>query len=454
MSPHSPQPRSARCVRWLRGRLHRTTSRALRTEPGELPAVLWSAATFFTVLATCFVLRPIRETLATELGVQKIPYLMTGTFAAMLVVLPIYSAIVARWPRRTAVPWIFRFFIANLAIFAALFQWAPPGIQTDVFAVFYVWVSVFNLFVVSVFWSMMAELFRTEQSTRLFGPIAAGGSLGGLTGSMASALLSKHLSIPAFLCIAIVILEVSIFCRRRVVVSTGVGAHTEPVASGETVDHDDQPIGGTAWSGFVAVIRSPVLASICGFIFLGTVTATVVYAARLQFVATMFETRVEKNEFFAMIDFVVQGGALVVQLFLVSRILRRTGVAVTLAILPIVYGVGMISFTMAPSLGVIVALEIARRVAAYAVAKPTMDILYTLVTLDEKYKAKGFIDLIVYRGGDVTGAWLFGALFSPAMMLPMAVALGGTLALFLPFVGIWLVLAAFLGHKTQQQVGK
>jgi AAA family ATP:ADP antiporter len=413
----------------------RLLRRAVPVEPHETRAMLWSAALFFLVLASYYVIRPVRETMGVQGGVEKLPEQFTATFVVMLLLVPAYSAVVARWPRRVFIPWVLRGFAGCLVAFFAALEWLPTAALAIVARIFYVWAAVFSLFVVSMFWEFMVDVWRREQSGRLFGFIAAGGSVGALLGPLWTGWAAPRIGHAALLLIAAVGLELAVVCVRRVVASA-------PEAGGASYRADDDaPIGGGIWAGFTLAVRTPRLLGICGYVGLLSMTGTILYFEQQHIVAAAIATPVEQTVLFARIDLAVNGLTIAMQVLAFGRLLPKIGLGAMLAALPLVSAAGLVALAAAPVLATVVAVQICRRAADYALAKPAREVLFTQVGREAKYKAKSFIDTVVYRGGDTVSAWLFRGLSW------FGLGLAGVALVAAPVAALWAAFGLWLGRS-------
>jgi AAA family ATP:ADP antiporter len=419
--------------------------RALRAivdvEEREVAALLLAFAYFFCLLGSYYIIRPVRETMGTLGGVRELSWMFTGTFVAMLVMVPLFAAVVARMPRRRFVPLAYRFFIANIAVFVALL--AGGANLTRVAQAFFIWTSVFNLFVVSVFWSVMADLFVSEQGKRLFGFIAAGGTLGQLVVSWLTSALARDLGLPLLLLASAILLEGAVQCARALFRMTAKLTASAGAVEPGGQDRDAEPplIGGNPLQGVTRVARSPYLLGICLYILCLTVTATVVYFQQAEIVRSAFTDPEDKTVVFARINLAVGLLTVLVQALVTGRILRWLGLSTALAILPVLVALGLASLALAPILVVLVVFESLRRACNYAVARPSREVLFTVVSREDKYKAKNFIDTVVYRGGDMMAGWAYSGLVVLGLGLS-AIALSA-----LPLTLLWLATGLLLGRK-------
>lgn len=400
------------------GTLVRLTTYLTGVRPREAATVLFACAYFFCVLAAYFVIRPIREEMGVAGGVENLQWLFTGTLAGMLLVHPLFSATVSRWPRRRFVTVAYRFFMANLVLFSLLLNAVSPEATVWVGRVFFVWTSVFNMFVVSVFWSFMTDIFREIQSRRLFGLVGIGGTLGAIAGASATAVLAPRVEAAHLLWLSVLLLEVAVVCvkaidkRHR---ASRPHAHEAGPGSSASVREATRPrpssqiIGGSPWDGIRRVLASRYLTGICIFIVLFTTGSTFLYNIQADIMYRTFPDPGQRTSVFAQLDLAVQVLTLLTQLFFTGRLLKRLGVGIVLAALPLFSVLGFAALAAAPVFAVFAAFQVLRRAGEYALSRPSREVLYTVLNRSDKYKAKNFIDTVVYRGGDQVGVWSFAA---------------------------------------------
>ncbi|MDE2761530.1 MAG: MFS transporter [Gemmatimonadota bacterium] len=422
----------------------RIVARLTGVRPDEAGVVLLSGAYFFCVLSAYYVIRPIREEMGVAGGVDNIPWLFTGTLAAMLLAHPVFAALVSRWPRRRFVTVTYRFFMLCLVVFFAVLNALPQGGAAAIWTgrSFFVWIAVFNLFVVSVFWSFMTDIYRERQGRRLFGLIGVVGTLGAVLGSSITAFLAEILSPATLLWFSIVLLECAVACMKGL--DGRVGGRRADAASPPP---DDTVIGGSPLDGIKRVLASPYLLGICAFMLLFTVGSTFLYNIQAEIMERTFADPAERTSVFARIDLAVNTLTLLTQLFLTGRIMKRFGVALTLALLPLLSMVGFLALGAAPVFAVFVVFQVLRRAGNFALAVPAREVLYTVLPRRDKYKAKNFNDTFVYRVGDQVGAWSFRGLGALGL---------GTAAmawLMVPVAGVWLGVAVWLGRKQRGLAG-
>ncbi len=417
--------------------------RVLGIEKHEYPAVAWSFAYFFCVLSSYYMLRPVREAMAVGSGPDTIPWLFMGTFVAMLAATPVFGWVSSRFPRRRFLPWVYVFFISNILIFWAVFAFAIDRDQDHVWLgrVFFVWLSVFNLFVVSVFWSFMADIYTREQGRRLFGVITAGGSIGALAGGAGTSLLVTGIGFQNLFPIAAALLSVAVICIRSL---------REWIAhEHENVDVEDaassKPLGGNPFAGVTHLFASSYFGAIAIKSIIASLLGTALYMFTAQLVEQAIPSPDERTQFFSNINNVTNALALIAQMFIVKQVVVRFGIGASLALMPIVSIVGFGVLAVMPTLAVVAILTIVRRALGFGFTKPTTDMLYSVVTPEEKYKTKNFIDTAVYRGGDLVGTWTIRGL--------SALGLGITAIswLMLPFAALWAIVAVWLGRDYRRR---
>jgi AAA family ATP:ADP antiporter len=424
----------------VRARLGRLLRRVVDVREGEVAAVVWSCAYFFFVLSSYYVLRPIRDDMGVAGGVKNLAWLFTATLAGMLLVHPLFTALVARLPRRRFVPLIYRFFILNLVVFFLLFRVADAAQTVWLGRVFFIWTSVFNLFVVSVFWSMMADLYRSSQGQRLFGLVAVGGTLGSVLGASITAGLSHFLSAASLLLVSALLLEIAARSARAL---DGEAERLARAASPEEAAPAPAPekvIGGGVLEGIRDIARSPYLLGIAILMLLFTITSTFLYFQQADIIGTV-KDRQARTRLFANIDLAVNVLTLVTQVFLTGRALRWLGVGVALAFLPLLTLVGYGILATAPVVAVLVVFQVLRRAGNFAIQRPAREVLYTVLPRTEKYKAKNLNDTFVYRLGDQVGAWSYTAIGW------LGFGLAGLALTMVPLSAAWLLLALWLGAR-------
>ncbi|MGO4281435.1 ATP:ADP antiporter, AAA family [Cupriavidus sp. OV038] len=424
--PPLPQPDAARPLQ-----------RGLGMRPGEAPAVVAGFLFFFCLFASYFMLRPVRETMGIAGGVQNLQWLFTATFVVMLVAIPFYGACCKWLPRRRFVPWVYAFFIANLLGFAFATRAMPDNVWLA--RVFYVWLSVFNLFVVSVAWSLMADVFRPDQAKRLFALLAAGASAGGLAGPLLGGWLVGSIGLTGLMVLSAALLAATLpgvgflfGWRRR------SGAGMAGVGSTGAGQDPAEPVGGGLWAGLVLVARSRYLLGISVFVILLATASTFLYFEQAKLVAAAYPSRAQQTQVFSALDATVQALTIVIQLFFSGRVARRYGVTALLTGVPVLVTLGFLALAVWPTFAVLAGAMIVRRVGEYALLRPGREMLFTVVDPETKYKAKNVIDTAVYRAGDAVSAWVRTAIDAISGH-PASVALAGAvLAIAWAWLGWWL----------------
>jgi ATP:ADP antiporter, AAA family len=409
-------------------------------QPGEAPALLASFAMLLCMFSSYTILRPVRDALGITSGLEKIPYLFWGVFVVMLLLQPVYGWLTSRFPRTVFVPWVYGFFAANLVAFYVWFH--AQSDHTWIARTYFVWVSVFNLFVVATFWSLMADVFTREQAGRVFGFIWAGASTGGLIGPLVAHELAVPLGAINLLPISAFLLLLSlVFMAQIIRWQRRHGAMSADGAPGEA----NRALGGGTFAAFSQVLRSPYLLGITAFVLLMTWVSTFLYLEQQAFVAKAFASADERTRFFAGIDFWVQAASLLIQLLLFGRLFKWFGLTAILMSVPILMTAGYALFALVPTFMVLVVVYAVRRVGDYALTRPSRDALFTVVSREEKYKAKSLIDTFVYRGGDATSGSLYKALTGTAGASATTVGWLGML-----IAALWAVLSYFLGRAQER----
>ena len=420
--------------------------RLVNVESHELRALLWAFTYFFCLLCGYYIIRPIRDEMGIAGGVENLQWLFTGTFLVMIAIVPVFGWITSRFPRRQFLPYVYYFFIMNLLLFFVLFK--SDLTHTYVARTFYIWVSVFNLFVVSVFWSFMADIFTDEQAKRLFAFIAAGGTTGALTGPLLTTTLVGTLGPTNLLLCSAVLLGCAVLCIKQL--SEWQDRQTQSVPAGSdatrktSMAEEEQGLQTGIWGGIQLLARSPYLMGICVLVLLYTTLSTFLYFQQAQIIRDSFGDSSTRTAVFAGMDFSVNALTILFQVFLTARLVKGVGIAWTLSAIPLILVGGFLCLGFAPVLAVIVIVQVVRRAGNYAIMRPAREMLFVPVSRDEKYKTKNFIDTAVYRGGDVASAWIYTGLKGLGWGLA-AIAL-----IAVPVAGIWGWVAFRLGKKQEQ----
>jgi AAA family ATP:ADP antiporter len=449
--------------------------RIINVETGEGTAALCGFAFFFCLFTGYFMLRPIRETLGIAAGVDKLQWLFTATFVVMLAAVPCFGWLAARVPRASFVTWVYAFFAATLVGFAA---WLYASPQSDWAARgFYVWLSVFNLFVVSVAWSLMADVFHTGQAKRLFAFIAAGASTVGLVGPLIGGLLAGALGAPGLILLSALLLAVTLPLKSWLMrwrATAGSGAEPKSLAgslasatpesaarshsfatpesaarsrSPATPDSPATPMGGGILAGATRTFTSPYLMGIAAFVVLLATASTFLYMEQARLVADAFSSATERIRVFSALDFTVQLLSMLAQLFLTGRLAQRYGVTFLLAAVPLMVCLGFLALAVIPTFAVLAAVMVLRRVGEYALVRPGREMLFTTVDAEAKYKAKNFIDTVVYRAGDAISAWAKTGVDALGHGVVLVALVGAACA------AIWTFCGYLLGRRTDTKRG-
>ena len=425
--------------------LQRWLARIVAVRAGEIRALCWSFAYFFCLLAGYYVLRPLRDEMGIAGGVRNLPWLFTATFVVLLAAVPVFGALVARLPRRLFIPLVYHFFVANIAIFWLLLT---LDIRTALVArVFFVWISVFNLFAVSVFWSFMADLYASEQGKRLYGFIAAGGSAGALLGPAVTVGLAGPLGPVNLLVVAAVLLEAAVLCASRLeAAAPRLASEAAGSAATATANRAETAGLGGGWlAGIMLLLRSPYLAGIATWVALLSLAGTFLYFQQANIVAAASDDPAARTRIFATIDLAIGILTLVVQFLVTGRVIQRFGAGPAAALLPLVFTLGFVALWLTPALWVVIAFQAVQRAANFAISNPAREVLFTVLGREEKYKAKNVIDIVVFRGGDAASGWLFAALRGAGLDL------GAISLATVPFTAAWLALALALGRTHERR---
>jgi AAA family ATP:ADP antiporter len=412
----------------------RILTKLVDVKPHEIRALLMAFVFNFVVLGGYYIIRPIRDEIGADRGVENLPWMYTGTLIGMLIANALYAAIVARMSRRRFIPVAYRFAIANLFVFFLLMRWMPAAQERAILApIFFIWVSVFNLFATTMFWSFMADVFAPEQGKRLFGFIAVGGSIGGIVGGFVTSSLAGKLSTGLFLLLTAVMLEVAAQC-----------VHRFPADFRTHDKQSEEPIGGKFWEGATHIARSPYLLGLAAFLIIYTITNTWAYFQQSELTGHQLHDRAARTSFLANIDIAVNTITVMIQVFLTGRLMKWFGVGITLVLMPLLSAVGFAAIGFAPILTVLATFQILRRATGFALLRPAREVLFTVLRREDKYKAKSLIDTFGYRLGDITGAWSY------PLMQWFGLGLVGISWVAVPFAAIWCVLSIWLGRKQRQ----
>lgn len=397
----------------------------------EIRALCLGFVYYFLILSSYYVIRPIRDDFGAAGGIENLPWMFTGTLVTMLIANALFSSLVARFSRRRFIPIAYRFLIINLLIFLFLLMTISKSHQVWVGRAFFVWTSVFNLFVISVFWAFMVDVFTSDQGKRLFGFISVGGTLGAIVGAAITAGLVQKTGTLSLLIICALLLELSAQCVRFFPGSS----------ESRSKQIEESPVGGGIWTGVARNFSSTYLVGISAYMLLYSITSTLLYFQQVGIAAHAFADRGARTAFFAKIDLAVNVLTILVQALVTGRLLKWLGVGLTLAILPALSVIGFTSIGIVPTLALLVIFLTVRRAGNFAIARPSRETLFTVLSREDKYKSKNFIDTVVYRTGDQIGAWT-----TPALGW-LGLGLRGVSLVAAPIAAFWLLVSLWLGHR-------
>lgn len=410
--------------------------RLITTRKGEERAVALAFAYFFLLLCCYYLLRPLRDAMAATAGLGRMPELFTYTFLVMLAITPLFGSLVAKVRKRLLLPVTYLFFASNMLLFVGLFHTDPESRSTA--AAFYVWLSVFNMFVVSVFWSFMADIFRGGEAKRLFGPISAGGSAGAICGPLLTQFLADDMG-PAGLVLLSTILLLLTIPLIRSLGRWSAHHHGEDGLSDGV--GGEGSIGGGALAGVKAVFSSPYLLGIASILVVGAIVGTFMYLELQRMVFAAYPDVNDRTTFFARLDLAGNVLAMIFQGVVVSRIIARLGLTGGLVLMPLIALASFVWLLAVPMLLPLAVSQVLRRSGEFGLSKPSREVLYTAVDAETKYKAKNFIDTVVQRGSDTAGSWLHGLLALRGIALDGFAAASAALMLVLVAVGVGLARA-------------
>ncbi|WP_434677280.1 MFS transporter [Pseudomonas sp. R1-18] len=408
--------------------------RWVNVEPSERAALLLGFTFHFCVLASYYLVRPLRDALGLEGGSGQLQWLFTATFLVMLVMVPLFGALVSRLPAARFVPLVYRLIALSMLGFGLLIaqQVAPVAVGR----VFFVWISVYNLFIVSIFWSVLVDRFSSEQGRRLFGFIAAGGTLGTFVGPLLAALMATRLGPLALGIGAALLLEGAVACYRALLVRTR--------SQGRGLVAEERRLGGSMLAGVTLILRSRYLMAMVAFMLLHTSAATLLYFEQGRIVETSYDDVASRTRFFALVDLTVSSLTLVFQLLLTAPLIRLVGIGGALAALPLATLLAFAAMAAAPLPATVALAQGLRRAVEFAVVRPAREVIWTVVSREEKYKAKNVIETLVYRGGDAASGWLSVALTA------MGAGFGLLAFIVVPFAGAWTWLSLWLGRSQKR----
>jgi len=440
---HDDLARALAAMQWVSRRVSACLARLLdvvaQVAPHERRAVVLAFMCNFVLLGSYYILRPIRDTVATVLGVGQLQNLFTATFLGTLLASPIYAMLASRIRLTWLLPGVFWFWLFNVLLFQLLFRQSPGDVW--VAAAYYVWFSVANLFMISVFWSLMVDLFTPAQATRLFALIAAGGSIGAIAGPLLVRLLVERLQLSGMLLLAAAGFLIVIVLVYRLMHEKARLHASHEEAQPTTLDHG---LPGNPFEGFSRLFSSRYIMSQAAFILLMTWANTVGYFLQTDVIAHAFKAVEGRAQAIADIDLVVNIATALILTFGLARLVQRFGVTAGLLLNPLIMLLAFLVVAIWPSLIIIQALQVVRRVAQYAIARPSREMCFTVVEQSSRYKAKNVIDTVVYRFGDVTSAWMQTGLRAAGF------GLGGAVAVGIGACIAWAGVASYAGRRYEQ----
>jgi AAA family ATP:ADP antiporter len=422
----------------LSAALERSLSRTVDVRPSEIPGLVAAFGYHFLLFTAYYILRPIRDSMGVTGGVENLDDLFGWTLVGMLVAVPVYGWLSGRFRRTVFLPWTYLIFVAQLVAFWAMFTVREDQAMTA--RVFFVWVSVFNLFVVSVFWSFMADLFDKEQGKRLFAAITAGASVGAMSGSAITSFLAASVGEVNLLLVSAAILASTLALMKYL-----LGWSARATGGGERIE--ERPIGGNPFAGLRRVLTSRYLSGIAAFIFLMAAVNTFLYLQQASLLDIHYPDGAERTAFLGRIELTMSVITLLLQLFAVGRLTRRAGVATMIVVVPVFVAAGFLLIAASPTLATLVGVFIARRVGQYAIVRPCREMLWTTVDRESKYKAKNVNDTLVYRTSDFVVAK-----GHDAVVAAFQASLSGIALLGAGIAGLWAVVAYLLGRAHERAV--
>ena len=409
----------------------------LNVLPAERAALALGFAFHFCVLASYYLVRPLRDALGLEGGVEKLQWLFTATFVVMLLMVPVFGTLASRLPATRFVPLIYRAIAVSMLVFGLLIgnRVAPVTVGQ----VFFVWISLYNLFIVSIFWSVLVDRFSSEQGRRLFGCIAAGGTLGTFIGPLLAATMATRLGPLALTLAAALLLELAVRCYRGLLSRTRSQAGTRVL--------DERRLGGSMLAGITLILHSPYLLGLVAFMLLHTSAATLLYFEQGRIVAGSYADVGSRTQFFAMVDLLVSALTLICQLLLTAPLIRLLGIGGALLVMPLATVLAFGVMALAPVPASVALAQGLRRAVEFGIVRPAREVLWTVVSREEKYKAKNVIETLVYRGGDAASGWLSTGLTA------VGAGFGLVAVVVVPFAGLWGGLCLWLARRQARMAG-
>ena len=412
----------------------RIVSPAGAVERHERPAVVASFLLFFCIMAGFFAVRPVRDTVGTLIGADRLADLWIGTAAASVIVIPVYGWLVARFRRSVFLPWTYAGVAVSLAIVGLAFRGGgTPGLRLSQF--FWIFISVLNLFTISVFWSFLLELFRSEQTKRLFGIIAAGGTAGALAGPLFTDFAVSRIGNSGILFLGAGLFALAIVCQKVLLI---VWRSDSPAVETGDLPAPDQAIGGSMWAGVPLVLQSPYVLGITLFVVLISAVSTFLYFDQLRLVTDAFPDVAARTQFFARLDWIVQSLTIVSQLFLTGFIASRVGLVALLSVVPIATAFAFAALAVWNTLPVVAVSIVIRRFGQFAFVRPGREMLWSALDKETKYKAKNFVDVSVYRGADALFAQFEKGIYAVGFGTQTVAIVGAVAAAIWAVNGWWL----------------
>lgn len=412
----------------------------------EFRIVILSASYFFLLLCAYYILRPIRETMGISRSAEDLPYLFLGTMTVLLLLAPAIGALVSKYQRNQFIPMAYRFVASNLLIFFVLLKTVSTENLFYVGVAFYVWLSVVNMLMISLFWGFMSDGISMTRSKRLFPMIAVGGTAGAILGSTIAQQFIDILGQSYLLLVSVVVLELAVRFVKWIDIEfkqyncqpTKNDVHKEVKLASASQSKFSQWVSGIKFT-----LSSPYIMAIAGYIFFYGLTSTFLYFQQGHLVAEATSDSSERTQVFANIDMWANSLTLLMQLFISVQLLKRVGIGFILAGLPLLTLAGFIALSISPTLTVIVIFQAVRRSLNYGLFKPAREILFTVIPSEQKYKAKTFVDSFVYRGGDAIGA------LSQKVLTVFQLAIGSIALIVVPIAAVWSLLAIYLGRQVK-----
>ena len=413
---------------------------------GEVRALVWSFLYFFFLLSTYYMLLPLRDTFGIRGGAQDLPWLFLGTFIVSLVTAPLQAAIAARLPRQRFVPVMYLFLVANMLIFWFLLK---SGVSPDIVAkAFFMWITVFSVFTVSIFWSFLSDIYSSEQSKRLFGFVAAGGSVGSILGPMITRQLVAPIGVHNLLLISSLLLICAVLCANRLEKAAPQLQAADPNFVAASAGRAKNPVGGGIFDGFGLLFKSPFLGGIALWVFLLSLLGTFLYFVQANLVASMTTDTAERARIFSLIATWVGILSLVFQLVGTGRLIKKIGTGAALAILPAVFIVGFGLLTFLGTLFVVAGFQACQRAANFGIANVARESLWPVVSREEKFKAKNIVDGAVFRGADFVNAFIYTGLAKVLAVQPYLAGLAAIIA------AGWFTLSLGLGRGREKRAAE